>query len=291
MAASNSGRLAAFLLIAVFANATLSCAQTLGADAHSPVAPATAQLLEQMTGAAAVVFAGEVISIRRPTGYAGSAQAAAEGVVIIGFRVGEAVRGCVSGSVYTLREWAGLWLGTDRYRVGQRLLIFLHNADQGGLSSPVHGVAGAIPLRGGGVAPGPYDASARAADWVVDLRWVEAQALREVAESGTPVLGTAGGTGRRLVSEEWPQPVRMSASSGSPDRPEISPAHNGFVHWTALPRPSDRSMPLLAEVLSLCREWANASPGSDPAERSIRSHASSQNSTGEAARIRPHEVQ
>ena len=73
----------------------------------------------------------------------------ATGVVEIEFAVEDAVRG-VSGGTYTLREWAGLWpAGDEPFRVGQRYLMLLHAPGAAGLSSPVGGMDGAIPIRGG----------------------------------------------------------------------------------------------------------------------------------------------
>src|ERR1700733_12985976 len=100
-------------------------------------------VLHQLSDKADVIFAGQVLAIRRP----------GNGVVEVEFRVDEAIRGCTSGTTYTLREWAGLWMADDqRYRVGQRLLMLLHSPGAGGLSSPVSGLDGAIPIRQGGPA-------------------------------------------------------------------------------------------------------------------------------------------
>ena len=59
--------------------------------------------LHAMTRLAGVIFAGQVVAVRRIDG--GND---ATGVVEIDFAVEDSVRG-VSGGVYTLREWAGLW--------------------------------------------------------------------------------------------------------------------------------------------------------------------------------------
>jgi hypothetical protein len=74
-----------------------------------------------MSRLAGVIFAGQVIGVRRLDGGNG-----ATGVVEITFAVEDAVRG-VSGSTYMLREWAGLWpAGDEPFRVGQRYLMLLH---------------------------------------------------------------------------------------------------------------------------------------------------------------------
>jgi len=160
------------------------------------------ELILQMSQSAGVIFAGEVIAVRPPAGYAGSPANAAEGVVEIDFRVDRAVRGVAAGSIYTLHEWAGLWAGgTERYRTGQRLLMLLHAADGLGLASPVHGPEGVIPLRGAGKGPGPDDSSSVPAEWMVDLRWLQAQTLRPQFTLVPPRDPVPVRRGRRPVSE------------------------------------------------------------------------------------------
>jgi len=171
-------------------------------------------VIEEMAAAAGVIFAGQVTAVRRPIGFAGSGEDAAEGFVEVEFRVDLAVRGPTMGSVYTLREWAGLWNASGgRFRVGQRLLVFLYAPDANGLGSPVRGLDGVLPLRGGGVAPGPNDITSAAAQWMVDLRWVQAQAVRS-----------------RVMLPE-PEPVR---SRPIPPRPISNMAADGEVWRVAM---------------------------------------------------------
>jgi hypothetical protein len=127
-----------------------------------------------MSDLAGTIFVGEVTAIREQ-----SDQQGASGIVEIDFRIDQAVRGCTAGSTYTLREWAGLWeAGDQRYRIGQRLLMMLHSPTASGISSPVDGMNGAIPilpttnsqvLAGADVATQPLAA---------DLRWIAAQLSR-----------------------------------------------------------------------------------------------------------------
>jgi hypothetical protein len=129
-----------------------------------------------MSDMAGIVFVGQVVAVRRPDSEDG-----ASGVVEVEFVIEQAVRGCTAGSTYVLREWAGLWSGGDqRYRVGQRLLMFLHEPEPGGVTSPVGGMAGAIPIRGAGNAPRSTDASTSPQLPVADLRWVGTKLLRPV---------------------------------------------------------------------------------------------------------------
>jgi len=138
--------------------------------------------LHAMTALAGVIFAGQVVAMQRH----GAADGAA-GVVEITFAVDDAVRG-VRGGSYTLREWAGLWPGGDeRFRVGQRYLMLLHSPGAAGLSSPVGGMDGAIPIRAGIVS-----AAGSAADGLsVDLSWVGTRVARPAVylrtQAGGPI--------------------------------------------------------------------------------------------------------
>ena len=42
----------------------------------------------------------------------------------------------------TIHEWAGMWTTGERYRLGERLMLFLHAPRKLGLTSPVGGAAG-----------------------------------------------------------------------------------------------------------------------------------------------------
>jgi len=156
--------------------------------------------LHAMSRLASVIFAGQVVAVRRIDGGNG-----ATGVVEIQFAVEDAVRGGC-GSIYTLREWAGLWpAGEEPFRVGQRFLMLLHAPSAAGLSSPVGGMDGAIPIRGIGqtqasgseeTAPARIVAantsSARISALqevrVVDLRWVGTRVVQPMSYRTTPVV-------------------------------------------------------------------------------------------------------
>jgi hypothetical protein len=128
--------------IAVLLAAGLAWGQGAAAVRPETESESVVDVLHGLSDKADVIFAGQVLAIRRPN----------EGVVEVEFRVDQAVRGSVGGTTYILREWAGLWAaGGQRYRVGQRLLMMLHAPSVGGLSSPVGGLDGAIPIRQGGV--------------------------------------------------------------------------------------------------------------------------------------------
>jgi hypothetical protein len=191
--------------------ALVGAAAAFGQSADSSgglaVPPVTVEAaLHAMSDAAEVIFVGRVMGVRRVAGADG-----ASGVVVVTFQVDSAVRGCAAGETYVLREWAGLWSAGDaRYRVGQRLLMLLRGPNAAGISSPVGGRDGAIPIRGaesaavnsvsgntvsGASVSGSSVAaeSATAPVAMVDLRWVGAHVLRSVSYAGAEVSGASAG--------------------------------------------------------------------------------------------------
>ncbi|WP_158793206.1 hypothetical protein [Granulicella sp. L60] len=150
-------------------------------------------VLQQMSAQADVIFAGQVLSVRLPA--SGGAT-----VVEIQFRVDEAVLGCTVGVPYVLREWAGLWARDgQRYRVGQRLLMLLHAPSAAGMSSPVGGLDGALPIRQGGTVS--LDANSPPPPPFVDLRWLGAKLPRAVSyRAVSPHAARAAGRSSVMVS-------------------------------------------------------------------------------------------
>lgn len=147
-------------------------------------------VLHQLSDKADVIFVGQVVAIRRSdSGVSGA------GVVEIEFRVDQAVRGCSVETPYVLREWAGLWVADSRrYRVGRRMLMLLHAQSAAGMSSPVGGLDGAIPIRQGGAGMSQGDVSAAAQPPFVDLRWLGVKVPRVVSygrESARPANAAA----------------------------------------------------------------------------------------------------
>jgi hypothetical protein len=131
-----------------------------------------------MSDRADVIFMGQVLAVHLPEG--GSP---ASGIVEIQFRVDQAILGCKTGQTYVLREWGGLWVGgSGRYRVGQRMLMLLHAPSAGGMSSPVGGLDGAIPIRQSATgAPLAENVAPPPSLPFVDLRWLGARLPRAVS--------------------------------------------------------------------------------------------------------------
>ncbi len=99
-----------------------------------------------LTRDAGYIFDGTVLSVER------SQEDESSGVptVRITFRVEQAIRGTRVGQVLTIREWAGLWNSGERYRRGERLLLFLYRPSKMGLTSPVGGPLGRFTVDSGG---------------------------------------------------------------------------------------------------------------------------------------------
>jgi hypothetical protein len=163
----------ASLWLRALSMATLLVGPLACGQAAPAVQPQTVvDVLHQMSDEADVIFAGEVLAVRRPN----------DGVVEVAFRVDQAIRGCTTGSTYILREWAGLWTGDNqRYRVGQRLLMLLHAPSAAGMSSPVGGLDGAIPIRQGGLATPMSNVVTPLQPPFVDLRWLGVRLTRAVS--------------------------------------------------------------------------------------------------------------
>lgn len=155
--------------------------QTAGASTSAQPPQTLEDALHEMSDAAGVIFAGQVLGVKLIPDRGTTPNA-----VEVRFRVDVALRGCVTGQTYVLREWAGLWSnGEVRYRTGQRLLMLLRTPGPAGMSSPVGGMDGAIPIRGvesqiGASSTGMVSGTSTQspATVMVDLRWVGTRVLR-----------------------------------------------------------------------------------------------------------------
>jgi hypothetical protein len=94
--------------------------------------------LHHLTKASGYIFAGTVQSVEHvsPSGANGIASTQ------ITFHVDQAIRGVRNGQTVVIREWAGLWRSGERYRVGERVLLFLYPFSKLGFTSPVGGSMG-----------------------------------------------------------------------------------------------------------------------------------------------------
>jgi hypothetical protein len=112
----------------------------VGRDPHGH-GPGT-RIFPQMVRAAGIIFSGRVTSIGRTPSTLGLAPAATS----ITFQVERGMRGASAGQSLTIREWAGLWTSGERYRVGERVLLFLYAPSRFGLTSPVAGTMGRFAM-------------------------------------------------------------------------------------------------------------------------------------------------
>ena len=97
------------------------------------------RLIARATG---TIFSGTVISIaRRPATRGQTVE-----TVAITFHIENAIRGATPGQDFTISQWIGLWSGGQRYRVGERVLLFLYPQSKLGLTSSVAGPMGRFTL-------------------------------------------------------------------------------------------------------------------------------------------------
>jgi hypothetical protein len=83
--------------------------------------------------AAGTIFSGTVTAIvhHPPT------RLQSVDTVAITFHVQGAMRGATPGELLTISQWMGLWSSGQRYRIGERVLLFLYPPSKLGLSSCV----------------------------------------------------------------------------------------------------------------------------------------------------------
>ncbi|PYX51381.1 MAG: hypothetical protein DMG79_03245 [Acidobacteria bacterium] len=83
--------------------------------------------------AAGAIFSGVVTGIAHGPATRGQAVE----TVAITFHVENAIRGATPGQDLTISQWIGLWSGAQRYRIGERVLLFLYPPSKLGLTSCV----------------------------------------------------------------------------------------------------------------------------------------------------------
>ena len=206
-----------------------------GSAATTSLPTSAEDVLHSLSDRAGVVFVGSVASIRRI-----ASDGVSSGVVEVTFQVEQAVRGTAAGSSYTVREWAGLWMANDqRYHVGQRLLMLLNTPGAGGLSSPVGGLDGAIPVHGTVAAADPAGRAAAPAA-VADLSWLATHAVRPVVYAPTAVLSVHGaplrGVGARVEggshTGSTPAEAAPAAAAAVPQTLPVSTVVGLLASWS-----------------------------------------------------------
>lgn len=126
------------LLVLTFTFPVVFCVVSGAAQSRPVSSPLVNADLQRVARRAALIFTGTVISIA-PVHSNGSDEI---NTVEITFQVEQALRGLRTGQHYTIREWSGLWTSGPRYRLGQRMMLFLYGPSRAGLTSPVEGSLG-----------------------------------------------------------------------------------------------------------------------------------------------------
>lgn len=107
-----------------------------------PIAPPGPGSFPGMARAAGTIFAGTVTAVaRRPAASGQSVE-----TVAITFRIENAIRGATPGEYLTISQWIGLWSGGQRYRIGERVLLFLYPPSKLGLTSSIGGGMGRFTI-------------------------------------------------------------------------------------------------------------------------------------------------
>jgi len=113
-----------------------------GQDSPARLSAPAISNLRLLSRSSGYIFDGTVLAVERDT----PNETDSVPTIQISFRVEQAIRGTRAGQVLTIREWVGLWNSGERYRPGERLLLFLYSPSKLGLTSPVGGPAGRFPV-------------------------------------------------------------------------------------------------------------------------------------------------
>jgi hypothetical protein len=111
-----------------------------------PIIPRGPIGFPRIAQAAGIIFSGTVTGIeRRPATHSQAIE-----TVAITFHVEQAIRGALPGEDLTISQWMGLWSSGQRYRVGERVLLFLYPPSKLGLTSCVAAPMGRFAVGPGG---------------------------------------------------------------------------------------------------------------------------------------------
>ena len=144
-------------------------------DPTSPVIPN----LHMLSRSSGYIFSGTVIKVESIAPRRRNAVA----VMRISFRIGGAIRGVRRGQILTIREWAGLWQTGERYRPGERVVLFLYSPSKLGLTSPVGGVTGRLRINPDGRIVVPRTAGSRSPRDPTRLPGTDLLTVRELARA------------------------------------------------------------------------------------------------------------
>jgi hypothetical protein len=131
-------------LIAMLACAYPRARAEMARSVAAPVVPISR--LRPLSAKSGYIFAGTVTSISA----AKSDNAKDIPTIRITFHVDEGVRGVRTGQTLIIREWMGAWENGQRYRMGEKVFLFLYATSKLGLTSAVGGGQGRFPIAGDG---------------------------------------------------------------------------------------------------------------------------------------------
>ena len=177
------------------------------APASNEVPADVSAVLVDLASRAAVIFTGQVLAITPSAG-----------VVDIRFQIDTPIRNSPQNGDYVLREWAGLWTGhPNRYRVGQRVLLFLAARGAAGMSAPVDVNDGIVPLMATAQQPimdasGTVPADSPSDGLTVDLRWLQARVTR----SSAPRVRLSSLSAGSSAAKAWSGPVTPLVTVAAP---------------------------------------------------------------------------
>ena len=132
----------------------LACSGTAAERLEDPPAPVIPNL-PTLSRSSGYIFSGTVVKIERIAPRRRNDVA----VMRVVFHVDSAMRGVRRGQKLVIREWAGLWQSGERYRPGERVMLFLYPPSKLGLTSPVGGAMGRFRINPNGrivVPRGPH---------------------------------------------------------------------------------------------------------------------------------------
>lgn len=121
------------------------CLPSPAAERPTPAQPVVPDL-PSLVARSGYAFAGTVKSIERIQPHRKDKDSV--GVMHVVFQVERGYLGVRSGQTLSIHEWAGLWEAGDRYRVGERVVLFLYPPSRLGLTSAMPN--GRFPVNSGG---------------------------------------------------------------------------------------------------------------------------------------------
>lgn len=181
--------------------------------------------LARLVQEAGVIFAGEVYAVRMPEGQQnagtkGGQHSANPDAVEVEFRVDQGVRGVTIGNPYVMREPLAEWRSQGEVlTLHKRAVVLLTKPDAAGMSRPVEGLRGVLPIDGNNN---------------VDLSGLHAAAGASAAvpgaAAGTPGaavmnLGQAGGAGQGAAAAAGAdQGAATGEGQADPKVPDVTTA-------------------------------------------------------------------